>query len=395
MPCTADTNCNRPGFDPNSAGPNMLGPSPNQHFANMGWVGFARLIVPGAFNNILRVTGADINLSQEITKPSVIDGRIDPSVYQLGPKIVEGTLNMPLVADVSDPTPWANRTCPNAEDLRSGTAGSVLQSTWCWATARGPQGRLLYSDASLNIRYANHAGFLFDNCIVNTYSITIPQGDMITLDIAVIGRGRTASEVGMSGGAVYAAEPEISDFLAPARVLTWNDATVTGIGGCGRGFGANKVLFYSNQVREFSFEINNNADRFYSLNGSLFPVDINVAKREITGSLTLLGLQEELRTLAESNQTRFTEKNEIRMAYYIGEDTFSGGAFSSRDWTGANPVGSPIFDKKFVGVVFQIEEMSMTNEVFETTINWHAMANDQECYEGIYPATSSTFPVWD
>ena len=86
----------------------------------------------------------------------------------------------------------------------------------------------------------------------------------------------------------------------------------------------------------------------------------------------------------------------LRMSYYIGEDTYLGGeTFESRDWVSTDPVGNPIFYKKFVGVVFQIEEMSMTNEIFETTINWHAMANDQLCYEGIYPATSSTFPVWD
>ncbi|GAF98148.1 unnamed protein product, partial [marine sediment metagenome] len=28
------------------------------------------------------------------------------------------------------------------------------------------------------------------------------------------------------------------------------------------------------------------------------------------------------------------------------------------------------------------------------TVNWHAMANDQEGYEAIAPRSSASFPVW-
>lgn len=386
MPCTPDTVCERPGYDLNTSYPNLINPSPVMHYANMGWVGYAWLNV-GTFNNILRVTSADINLSQEIIKPGVIDGRIDPTVYQLGPKIVEGTLGMPLVADTQNPGNWTNRDCPSASDL--GTAGSVLQNTWCWATARGPQGRLLWDDATLDVRYANHAAFTFDFCMVNTYDMKVTQGEAVTLDINVIGRGRTPHITD------YDTSVLIGDYLAPARVLTWNDVTVNGIGGCNLN---GDILFRSNQVREFTMSINNNAERFYTLCGSLFPVDINVGKREITGTLTLLGLQEKLRQLADTNQNRFTEKNEIRFAFYIGDDKYDGvGGFTPRDLTDeeddASHLGS-IFSKKLVGVVFEIETMSLTNDVFETSINWHAMADDQEGYEAISPGTSCSFPVW-
>ena len=42
-------------------------PDPAGHYANMGWVGFVNLDIPSLnANHILRVTGSDINLSQEI-----------------------------------------------------------------------------------------------------------------------------------------------------------------------------------------------------------------------------------------------------------------------------------------------------------------------------------------
>lgn len=388
MPCTADSFCSRVDTGTYS-GVNLQSPASGEPYANMGWVGFLKLRIPSLnAANILRVTSADVNLSQEITMPDVIDGRIDRTVYQMGPKIVEGNVSLPLVADV-DPDPFNG--CPDVTDLNDPTsiAGTLLTNLWCWATARGPQGRLLYNDAELLIRYANHAAFKFDTAVINTMGWSIAQSDAINLDLNIIGRGRTPSQ-DIFNVPPYSTDPDFERFLSPARVLTWNDVTVTGVGGCSNP----AELFFSNQVREFNFEINNNADRFYTLNGALFPMDVNVGKREITGSLTLLGLQDRLRQLAETNQNRFTEKNEIRFAIYIGNDTYQGGIFTPRDWTGTNPVGNPIFSKRFTSAVFQIEELSMTNDVFETTVNWFALANDQTGFEAVFPGTSCSFPSW-
>jgi len=367
---------------------------PGEYYAHMGWVGFANLkcspLTPEK-GTILRVTSADINLKQEITTPDVIDGRIDRTVYQLGPKIVEGTLSMPVVADV-DPNEFIGG-CVSSQELRSGTAASLLNTIWCWTTARSAHGRLQWSEAELKIRYANHSAFTFSKCIVNTLSMKVAQSDVVSLDINVIGASRARAPIptnpdpdGMS----------ISDFLSPARVLTWNDVTISGVPGCGTGNSEIDRLFGSGQVREFSFEINNNAERFFSLNGRLFPVDINVAKREITGSLKLLGLQDRLRERAEAQQDNFTRKDEIRMMFFIGDDAGS----NSRDWFDQTDTPStvngavPFFWKKFHGVIFRIEEMSLTNSVYETTVNWLSLGSDQEGYQSISPASSCDFPSW-
>ena len=76
-------------------------------WANMGYVGFVLLDSPSlsvligasAQPQMLRVTDFGMSLSQAIEKPDVIDGRIDRTTYRLGPKIVEGTMSMPLYAD--------------------------------------------------------------------------------------------------------------------------------------------------------------------------------------------------------------------------------------------------------------------------------------------------------
>lgn len=390
MPCTPDNICTSvSGEQDYTATPNLQAPSSTQHYANMGWVGYVFLrSAKLQADNILRVTSADVNLSQEITMPDVIDGRIDRSVYQAGPKIVEGTLSMPVVADVQNPDSFGG--CVNSTDLN--VAGSILNNLWCWTTARGSHGRLLYDDVRLDIRYANHAAFNFDFCVVNTFGMSVAQSDAVNLDINVIGRSRARQSDPTR-------EPPISTFLSPARVLTWNDVTVNGVGGCG--VFENMDLFFSNQVREWNLEINNNAERYFALNGSLFPIDVNVGKREITGSFTLMGLQDRLRLLAESNDDRFTEKNELRFSFYIGENTDyvspAGISFASRDWVAgqALPSGNPIFYRKLTGVVFQIETMSMTNDLFETEINYLALGNDQTAYEAIDPSTSCfAFPAW-
>jgi hypothetical protein len=335
--------------------------------------------------------------------PDVIDGRIDRTAYQLGPKIVEGTLSLPLIHDTGADVGTG---CPQKQDLT--VAGSLMTNVWCWVTARNAHGRLVYDSAVMDIRYANHAAFRFDQCIANTLSLSVAQQDVVTMDIGVIGRGRKPAPGNQGGGGVVPmdplGDPRLAEFLSPARVMTWNDVTVNAIGGCDDYDGV--PLFYSNQVREWNMEINNNADRFYSLQGSLFPVDINVGKREVTGSLTLMGLADQLRQLAEKNPERFTEKNELRFAFYVGADTFGGAgeSFGTRDWLGdtsqpENDYSSGlIFARRLAGVVFEIETMSMTNDVFETEVNYHALASDQTCFEAFNPATSSFsnagFPAW-
>lgn len=379
---------------------------PTQAFANMGYVGFVQMESPklsqkigGVLGQTLRVTDFGVQLKQDIDKPNVIDGRIDKTVYRLGPKIIEGTMSMPVIVDT-----FARDTCPTQASVRAAgensPAGRMLLSLWCWATTRDPEGRMAYDDVNLNVRYANHSAFQYYKCMVNDFTIKVAQQDMVSLDMNIFGQARAPMNASPEITSSASGLPTLTDFLSPARVLTWNDVTVTGITGCS-GLNPGSSLFYSNTVRSWDMKISNDLERFFTFNGSLSPTDINAKVRDVQGSLEFMGLNEALRMHTSGNlqteglQSHFTEKNELRFAFYVGEETYAGnGQYVSRDWVDVDPVGSPIFYRKLKAVVFQIEEMTLKNDLYTTTVNYHAMACDDDgLYEFVDPATSY-FPVW-
>ena len=145
--------------------------------AYMGFVGYVRLRTGNVVGNgvdsgsnynhqsmIVRATSAEMNVKQEITKPDVIDSRYDKTVYQLGPKEVDGNLAFPAVYD-----------------LQSGS--SIVEALYRYAVTRSPTGSL--SDFDVDIKYAtsqsppNEADFVYFGCVVNTWQFSVSQGEPV------------------------------------------------------------------------------------------------------------------------------------------------------------------------------------------------------------------------
>ena len=137
--------------------------------AYMGFVGFVKLRTGNVVGTsqadsnythedmIIRATSADLNLSQEVSKPDVIDSRYDRTVYQLGPKIIEGTVAFPAVYD-----------------LQGGA--SIVEALYRYAITRNTSG--LLSDFNLDVKYAssqtapNVADFIYyGNIVIKLCSI--------------------------------------------------------------------------------------------------------------------------------------------------------------------------------------------------------------------------------
>ena len=137
--------------------------------AYMGFVGFVRVTSGTIIGNddgaetvthnpyLIRATTADINLTQEITKPDVVDSRYDRSVYQLGPKLVDGSVAFPVVYEVPE-----------------GQALTLFEILYRYAVTRQNTGSL--SEFDLEVKYAssntlpfNDAEFRYTGCIVNTW----------------------------------------------------------------------------------------------------------------------------------------------------------------------------------------------------------------------------------
>jgi hypothetical protein len=327
----------------------------NSPAAYMGFVGFVRLkygviigdTAAGATNishgdYVVRATTADITLSQEISKPDVVDSRYDKTIYQLGPKLVDGTLAFPAIYDV-----------PEGETV------NIFEVLYRYAVTRTSKGNL--NDFSMDVKYAaaaekNAAEFTYNGCIVNTWQFAVAQSDVVTCSIDVIGltrdpnpnmippkRGDTdCSPIGTGPGSI-----------TTTRIVTWADARVEIIGG--------RLIdkIGGQYVRSFEANINNDAERFYTLNKQLFAQAVAPRKRDVDGNLVLMGRNIDLANLAASNEFNCRETVQVKFGFLASA---TGEGCTLNDFAVTIP-----------NTIFEIEEMSLTNDLFETTVNWHAL----------------------
>jgi len=335
--------------------------------AYMGYVGFAKILsgvingnsvgasnVPHG-NHLIRANSIDINLTQDISSPDVVDSRYDKTVYQLGPKLVDGSVAFPAIYEI-----------PNGETV------TLFELMYRYAVTRDDYGFL--NDFDMEVKYAqsatvpNESDFLYQGCIVNTWQFSVAQSDVVTCSFDIIGIDRTlpnslpllppgrsvnpdGSDV-CTGGTAGTTYDSNANF-GTTRVVTWNDARVELSGG------RDSIDIGGQYVRTFEANINNDAERFFTLNTKLSPQSVAPRKREISGSLTLMGRHANLSTLAETNQDNCTEYTNLKFGYATsaigsGSDTSS-------------------FNVILPNTVYNIEEMSLTNDIFETTVNWRSL----------------------
>ena len=257
--------------------------------AFMGFVGYVRL-KPGAGESlsgtagdhgdyIIRATTADITLSQEISKPDIVDSRYDKTLYQLGPRLVDGTIGFPAVYDIP-----------------AGETYNIFELLFRYAVERDATGNLKPFD--LDVKYASpdNSQFTYKNCIANTWQFSVTQSDVVTCSTDIIGIERVDEP--------NQAVPSRKDFadvgcntdntgdLGTTRIVTWNDARVEVSGGSLIGVVSGK------HMRSFEANINNDAERFYTLNKFLEPQAIAARKRDIDGTIVFMGRQPKLSALA-------------------------------------------------------------------------------------------------
>lgn len=298
--------------------------------AHMGFVGYIRFEFPGE-TIVVRALSCDVGLKQEITKPDVIDGRFDKSLYQLGPKIVNGSLEYPAVmGDSVDATARLYQACVGRQ------------------VGGDRHGRLKGSNLfDLSVRYTSQfANFRYKNCIVNTWRFSAAQSDIIRISSELIGQRRVTDSIPVM-------IPSTLGYPNNSRIATWNDVVCRVIGERGA------PDIEGDFIRNFECNINNNAEYYYTFNGLLEPQDIAVRKRDIDGSMTLMGRHEGLGEHARTNQDRCLEETKIQFGYQLNTDLCEATLLITMP-----------------NVVFMIEELALTNEVFETTVNWLALPDD-------------------
>jgi len=285
---------------------------------------------------VIRATSADIALSQEITRPDVIDSRFDRTLYQLGPQIVEGNVAFPATYDIG---------------AASTTTVGVVEGLYRLAVSRVPNSGLLNA-VDIDIKYAenqneNESSFIYDGCILNTWQFSVTQSELVNISIDVVGVTRELTSD---------LSPPSTDILKNTRIITWNDARVEIVEGSHGSLGTGVIS--GEFIRSFEANINNNVNRYYTLNGFLFPQAIAPTKRDVSGNVVLIGRHKDLGGLAVSNEK------------YCSEDTQIKFGFKTPDQTGDCAAG---FGVTMPNVIFEIETIGLTNDLFESTVNWHAL----------------------
>jgi len=302
--------------------------------AKLGFVGWVRF-GPSYF---VRATSADIGVTQAIDKPDIVDGKIDKSGYVLGPVEVGGGVSFPGVYE-----------------LYTGTTDSPVAILWDWAIQRSVTGELVPANKKdIMIKYVDGLAFKYTQCVIDSYEFNIAAEDTLNITVNVIGKDRRQDTE-------PALDHNLPDYLQKnTRIITWNDVNVH-IGGAG-------VSVQSNEIRSFAVTVANNAQRIYTLNSSLAPELVLPTKRDITGTFTLLGRNSDLGLRAygfensarTGNEIRCTADNTICFGY---DASFGGSTTCQSSW-------NVMFEQC---VVFEVEEMGITNSFFETTVNWHAL----------------------
>jgi len=317
--------------------------------ASMGFVGSVRFNGGNIGQEIVvRALSCNISAKQNIEYPDVVDGRIDNTLYQLGPRTVDGDCEFPLVHE------GINLGSSKICNPEATCANNLANRLWGIAAARDQVGRLT-SQFNVDVRYTDNTAFRYPNCIINTMKIGVNQSEPVRVSFGVIGGASVTDSV---------REPLTSErdptFLSPARIITWNDFRINVF------IDEAGLTIPGSYIRRFEVTLNNNAERFYTLNGKLIPQDITAQKRNISGSMALMGFSaKQFHDFIYNNQQRFTSQSKIAFGYTLGSSVV------------------PYWATALWGVIFQIEEVAISNGIVETMIPFRALGDCENAYEAI------------
>jgi len=305
-----------------------------------GIMGFVKLTGAGALGKI-RVTSLGLRASQEISAMETIDSVYDYTAYRLGPVRVEGDIAFPIPVLSNQ---WNAIITAGAE--RNNTTGQMANKT-----------------IMVEANYDHNIKYKYENCSVNTMAVSVNSEEAVEVTMNLLGTKRSTA-----GRQTIAS-------TSPERVLTWNEVTVT-TGGSMAGSSTSRVPeIPSSQVRNFSFEVNNNNTVFFGLGGEIVAVVNNIVagKREVTGSMEIawnqdgLGLQDfDYNVNAENGPD------------YCSSNLWINMAIDSNCSSSSSP--KPL---KFHGVMYNMEEISMTNDFFMGTQTWKAYGEEGNSYRAM------------
>jgi hypothetical protein len=315
--------------------------------AQMGFVGFvqfeiarpAGLIASGNNLYVVRAKSCDLNLKQAMTKQNTISGLFDRMVYQPQPELIEGNVeycvSMADAADKRDPTPLL----------------------WDLAANRNYWDKL--DTFSVAVKYAQlYSGFRYIDCVANTFSFSVKEQGFISVNVGLMAYDREETNFGTRAITVGILN---NSNVHIGRLANWKDAIVN--------LYAPEFTVSGDYIRSFQVSLANNCERYFTGSGPrlLKVLDISPKPREIEGSVTIMGRHQYLAAHAANAYRHCREMGAVEFGYDIDclacETNVCLGERAS-------------FRGRIPNVVYLIEELQLTGDVFETVIKFNSLPAD-------------------
>ena len=289
---------------------------------------------------MIRAESCDVVAKQEINALPDVDGAIDHTRYSLAPFAIDGNLQFAL------------------DQSQTADSFAVFEKLFNDAVLRRSDGNLKSrnEDRRLHVRYYPGYSYTYLDMAINTLQLTVAQGDVLKAQANMMGRGRIPMASGDSPNF------DANSDLAPVRAIQFNDIEIAIVPDSVIG-GISETIT-STVVRNFDMTINNNCEYVYTLSSALTPYDIIAKKREISGSVTFAGRQDELALWASEHETRAQSAVDLVFRIKFGPST-------------------TIDLFKLKGVVAQIESVAITNSLVETSMNFRAYGHQGFNFEAI------------
>jgi hypothetical protein len=296
----------------------------------------------------MRASSAGLNAKQDIESPDLIDGAIDNTTYKLGGMMVEGDIAFPMLHE------GTALGLTGQKAACSTFTQSLAQGIWKMAAGRDNTGRLLYN-ADITIVYPDNSQYLYSACHLNSLGLKVAQMGNVEMSSSWVGLTKTAG--------VLAPTTFAPSYLSPARQVTWNDFSIL----CYSADGGTRIGqdVDGEGIRDFDLKLNNNIERAFTFNGSLYPQDVYAKKRKIEGTLKLLGRSYYLNNMGATNQNYFTSNEHMAFGYRIG-------------------TGNIYWATVLHGVIYKTEDMQLNpSDLFESTIPFIANGDCGYSFEGL------------
>ena len=216
----------------------------------MGYMGWAKI-----GSNIWKITGSTLNPTQAVNAPQLVQGDYRKKAWNFGPVEVGGNL--------------------------TGPAGeTTFPPLWTLGDARGTTGDRLTTSFNIEIQYVHSQAQggadkyrRFEECAINSISISVAAGDVATLTIEFMGG---AADYGASGNfGVVAGAGNTPGTVACERLITWDQCSMGSFTGID-----------VKTIESWDLTLNNNLQRVYTVGQNhYYPVQILAGIKEFTGSL--------------------------------------------------------------------------------------------------------------